>query len=453
MTPLREYQHEGVRGIYKFRGRCLLADDMGVGKTLQCLEWVRRTPKHRPVVVVCPASVKYVWQSEAAIHFNMRAEVLEGRPKGRTKHLPGEIVILNYDILPHWLKILQRAKPQVVILDECHYISSPSARRTKAVWKLVQGAKSVVGTSGTPMTNRPIELWSVLKAINPTIFPDRVEFAWRYCKPQFYLGRWHYSGATNTKELHRILRKRVMIRRMKKDVLKDLPPKVRQAVPFQLKDLGEYAEAQKDFIGWLRKKNPARANRAAKSEALTKIGYLLRLVAQIKMKWTEKWIADFLKNHPEEKLVAFTMHRFVIERLEERFRGQMLYVDGRVKGRRRHEVCQAFRSNRKWRLLVGNWKAAGVGLNLQVASNVAGLDWPWTPGLLLQGEDRIHRFGQKNKCKIWYLMALGTIEEKQVKLLLKKSKVLEAVLNGKESEEELNIFEELLQEITRSSGK
>ena len=116
MTKLRPFQLDGAKQIYAFGGRALLADEQGLGKTLQALYWVGKIKRHRPVVIVTPASVKYAWQSEAALHFNMRTEVLEGRRKKRVMQLPGPIVILNYDILKSWLPALLKAKPQVVIL-------------------------------------------------------------------------------------------------------------------------------------------------------------------------------------------------------------------------------------------------------------------------------------------------------------------------------------------------
>ena len=451
MTELKPYQREGVRMIYGFRGRALLADEQGLGKTIQCLDWIRRCPARRPVVIVCPASVKYVWQSEAALHFNMRTEVLEGRATKKSR-LPGDIVILNYDILPSWLKVLKKAKPQILVFDECHLCKNAGAKRTRALRKLAKVAASVIGTSGTPLTNRPIELWTSLNAINPSIFPDRLAYAWRYCQPRLgYRGEWVFDGATNTKELHRILRERVMIRRLKKDVLKELPPISQRAVPFKLGTYEEYDNAQKNFILWLKKKNPTKAKRAARSEALTKVGYMLRLVAQLKIDWTTKWIEEFFENHPEEKLVGLTAHRFVVDHLREKFKGRMLFIDGRIKGRARHDTVRAFQTNHRYRLLVGNWIAAGVGITLTASSNIAALDLPWDPATLKQGRDRIHRIGQKKPCTFWFLLALKTIEEKLLKLLRKKDGILGEVLDGadKNGDDVLNIFDELLDEMKR----
>lgn len=447
MTELKPFQQEGVRAIYGFHGRALLADEQGLGKTIQALDWILKIPNRRPAIIITPASMKYTWQAEAALHFNVRTEVLEGHRKKRIMHLPGEIVILNYDILKSWLPALLKQQPQVIIFDEIHYIKNLTAQRTKAALKLAAQAASVVGLSGTPLTNRPIELWPVLQAIKPDIFPERNVFAWRYCKPFYWRGMWHYDGAKNLPELHEILKKRVMIRRLKKDVLPELPAKTRKMVPFKLAKMSEYQAAEKNFILWLRKISPARAKRAKKSEALVKIGYLIRLAAELKMNWTTRWIQDFLECHPDKKLVTFTMHTSVIKHIEVKFGKMCVTIDGSVTGVKRQEAVRRFQSNKSARLLNGNWIAAGVGLTLTAAHNVAALDLPWTAGDLAQGEDRIHRIGQKEKAVIHYLIAMGTIEEKQVKVLRKKEKILYAILDGSRPVKDLDFFAELMKEM------
>jgi len=448
MTKLRSFQLEGVRQIYQFGGRALLADEMGLGKTIQALYWIIKIPKRRPVVIVTPASVKYVWQAEAALHFGLRTSVLEGQCNGH-HHLPSDIIILNYDILKSWLPLLLKSHPQCVVLDEVHYIKNPAAKRTRASLKLTEKATSVLGLSGTPLTNRPIELWPVLQAIRPDLFPSKHEYAWRYCKPRFTPWGWIFDGATHMGELNRILRRECLIRRLKKDVLKELPPKIRQAVPFRLDSYREYEEAEEDFLGWLRSISPARANKAAKSQALVKVGYLLRLVARLKLDQTIRWIEEFYESHPGEKLVALTMHTLVIDRLKEKFGRRAVVIDGRVVGRMRQETVKQFQSSRKIDLFLGNWRAAGVGITLHAASNGVALDLPWTPGDLLQGEDRLHRIGQRKNVIIHYLMTLGTIEEKQIKILRKKTTILDAVLDGRSDASHLNIFDELLAEMKR----
>jgi SWI/SNF-related matrix-associated actin-dependent regulator 1 of chromatin subfamily A len=447
MTKLRPFQVEGVKEIYKFRGRALLADEQGLGKTIQALYWILKCKKRRPVVIVTPASVKYAWQAEAALHLNMRVEVISGRRKKRNMTLPGDIVIINYDILTSWMPALKKAKPEIIIFDECHYIKNTEAQRTKAGLELSENAASVVGLSGTPLTNRPIELWPILYAINPKFFPSYEKYAWRYCKPRFTSWGWFYDGASRTGELNRKLTERCMIRRLKKDVAKELPPKIRKVVPFKLSSYKEYNKARDEFLEWLKEISPSKAKRAKKSQALTKIGYLMRLTAKLKLPWTTKWIEEWIECNPGEKLIAFSGHTFVLEHLAKKFGSKAVLINGSVTGTKREASIRRFINNKKVPLLLGNWIAAGVGLNLQVANNVAGLDFPWTPGDLVQAEDRIHRIGQTKQCIIHYLIALNTIEEKKLTVLRRKSRILEAVLNGTRAGKDVDMFNELMKEM------
>ena len=447
MTKLRPFQLEGVQKIYQFRGRALLCDEQGLGKTIMALYWILKVPQRRPALIIVPASLKYSWQAEAALHFNLRAEVLEGRMKKGTSGLPGSVWIINYDILTSWLPLLMKARPQVVIFDECQYIKNPDAQRTDSVWALAENAESVIGLSGTPLTNRTIELWPSLYAVRPDIWGQQGKFAWRYCKPRYTPWGWVYDGATRTNELHRILKENVMIRRLKKEVAKELPPKIRTMVPLRLDSYDEYNKAESSFLTWLKEISPARAKKAKKSEALTKIGYLLRLVARLKLGWTTKWIEDWLDGNEGEKLICLTMHTAVIDHLRKKFAKRCVVIDGSVTGIKREQAKLRFNHNAGTDLLLGNWRAAGVGHNLQVSHNIAALDLPWTPGEMWQGEDRIHRIGQAKTCFIHYLMAMDTVEEKQMKLLNKKAEVLDAILDGGKMGEQVDLFGELMKEI------
>ncbi len=160
MTKLYKYQEKAVRKIRHFKGRALLADEMGLGKTFEALQWLKENPKKRPVIVVCPASLKWVWETTASFYFGMRSEVLQGTKPSKirlTKNCP--FLIINYEILQHWLNHLEEIKPQVFILDEVHYIKNRRAKRTKAVKQLAKTIPCVLGVGGTPLLNRPSELW------------------------------------------------------------------------------------------------------------------------------------------------------------------------------------------------------------------------------------------------------------------------------------------------------
>lgn len=446
-TKLKPFQWEGVLSMRDFDGRALLADEQGLGKTLQALTWIRKLPKLRPAIIVTPASLKYNWQAEAALHFGMRAEVLEGGCRNKRQKLPGDIVILNYDILHSWLPVLRRAKPRCVVFDEVHFCRHLGSRRTKAAIRLADMSRSVIGASGTPLLNRPIELWSVLRIVKPGLFHSRQHFAWRYCKPRYTPWGWRYDGSSNIPELKRILSKSCMIRRLKKDVASELPPKTRRPVLLKLKTYQEYHFAEEQFLTWLRRMSPAKARKAARNQALTKVGYLMRLAAKLKLPLVEQWIHEFFETHPGQKLVVLTMNTFVIDHLRERFGSRTVVINGAVTKKHRQEAVRRFQSSKRVDICLGNTKAAGLGLTLTSACHLAYLDLPWTPGDLLQGEDRVHRIGQKYDVTIHYLIALWTIEQKLLKMLHRKGQILSAVLDGTKATKDFDIFGQLLEEL------
>lgn len=452
LTEPKDYQWEGIYQIKDWRGRALLADEMGLGKTLQALYYAYKVTKCRPVIVVCPASVKLNWEREAAHHVGMASEVLEGRKVPRLKPLVRTpIIILNYEILAAWLPYLLALNPQMVVIDEAHYIKNRNSKRYKAVKKLCEHVTRVIALSGTPLTNQPAELWPVLSIIRPDLFKSFFKFVFKWCKPKKLPWGWVYSGARDLDILHAKLKRTCMIRRLKRDVLKDLPPKVRKVIPMQLSDRREYDEATNDFLGWLSKQSLEKARKAKKAEALIRIGYLLRLCAKLKVELIYDWIDNFLETS-DGKLVVMTMHRRMIELLEERYGKLAVRVDGTVKGDDRQRAVDSFQHSPKVRLFLGNIRAAGIGITLTAADTCVFTDLPWTPGDLVQAEDRIHRIGQKGTAFIYYLVAVNTIEEKLCKLLREKQSILEEVLDGKGRGDDLNIFNELLRTVTRKAA-
>lgn len=446
----RHYQGEDLQRIWKFNGKALLAWEQGLGKTPESLWWISKIPRRRPVLIVTPSSVKYQWQQEARNMFGIRARVLEGQgPKSKIK-LTDEILILNYDILYHWLKTLRKNPPRVLILDEAQYVSNPRARRSRAAKAISFKAESILALSGTPMSNQPIQLWSILNIVRPDLFPDQHAFAWRYCNPKHTYWGWKFNGATNKKELRRILVKHVMIRRLKKDVAPELPDKIHKVIPLKMgpKAALEYAKATDHFLAWLREKSPAKANRARRAEAMVKVGYLLRLCAALKLPQTVRLIQEFKEQNPGKKIVGLTGHTFVIKRLAAEF-PDCVVVNGSVTGRNRTDAVRRFRESKRINDFWGNWRAAGIGLNLQVSQNFLALDPPDTPGVFLQGIDRVHRIGQLGQVIIQYPMLIGTIEELKWRKIQDRSKTLSEIIDGtaEDSAIQESIFDEILQEL------
>ncbi len=437
------FQEECLAELDDKRGRAVLAVDMGCGKTPMSLWWLSRN-EAVPAVVVCPASIKWQWQAEVMKVLGWRAAVCEGK-KPRVKHIAGSrVVIVNYDILAAWLPLLKQMKPTCIVLDECQYCMSPKSIRTKAARDLCRRVPHVLALSGTPLVNRPIELFPTLNILRPSKFTSRFSFGMAYCAGRRGYRGWDFNGASKTEELHQLLLDTVMVRRRKADVLKDLPAKVRQIVPVDIRDRSEYLRAEADFISWLRKQDPNAAVRASRAEAVTKAGYLLRLAAKLKCRAVYGWVNDWLAD-TDEKMVLFAVHTKMIEALKRNIKTKIVTIDGSVTGRNRQHAVDQFQNDRKTRLLIGNVTAAGVGLNLTAASTVAFAELPWQPGAVTQAEDRCHRIGQTGSVLCYYLVAHGTVEEKRATIIQKKQNVLSAVLDGGRVDGDLDVFDDFLE--------
>ena len=446
------FQKQGVAFIEQRNGRALVGDEMGLGKTIQTLAWLQLHPEKKPVVVVCPAHLKLNWAQEAKMTLSgdRTIQVISGTDT--TQKLYGDIMVINYDILHNkyeegpknlvtgkkpikeipysgWIDFILDRNPEVLIVDEAHFIKNSKAFRSKAVTKLGRKCKHVIALTGTPLVNRPIEGYNIVQMIDRTVFPSFWDYAQKYCGAHHTRFGWDLSGASNKEELHQKL-KTVMIRRKKADVLKELPDKVFSHVPMELSNREVYQEAEEDFIAFLKDtEGAAAAEKARNAEHLVRIEGLKQLAMQGKMNHVMQWIENFLEESGR-KLVVFAVHKVTINALMKKFQKCAVKIDGSTPAPKRHEAVQAFQNNPDVKLFIGNIQAAGTGLTLTAASAIAFVELPWTPGELSQAEDRCHRIGQKNAVNIYYLLAEETIEEQIAALLDEKKKVLNAVIDG-----------------------
>lgn len=452
MTKLYKYQKKGVKQIEIFDGRVLLADEMGLGKSLQALIYLKRHPELRPAIIVCPACIKWVWEVQASEHCNFQTKVLSGRKVIKDGLLVSSgIVIINYDILQNWVQYLKKKKPKIIIGDEVQAVKTVRTKRSKAFKELCKNVKHVIAISGTPLTNRHSELFHILHILWGKQFPSFVKYAEEFCPPKWTpWGANDYSRSTNSHRLHKRLKRLGMIRRLKKDVLKDLPPKTRVIVPLDMQDKREYEKAKNDFINWIGSKDPAKARSARKAEALVKIGYLVRLAAELKMKFVFDWIDNFLMTE-DTKLVVFAHHKQIIHSIHERYKKNSVVLTGSTSEKKRKHMVQKFQKDKKTRLFIGNIKAAGVGIDLWAASTVAFVETGFVPGDVIQCEDRLHRIGQRNNVTCYYLVAKDTIEVNLCKILQTKQKVITRALDGKlrGKDTKLNVYNQLLKTLKR----
>lgn len=349
-----------------------------------------------------------------------------------------------------WIEALINIKPKALILDECHYIKNSKAQRTKAIVKLAKKSRcKVIGLSGTPILSRPLEFFNIIDLCKPGLFPSWWAYAQEYCGAHNNGFGWDFSGASNLDKLHEILTKHIMIRRLKKDVMKELPKKQRTVIPLEITNRKEYNSAASDIIAWIHETDGMEAASAAEeAKALVQFEKLKQLAVKGKMKGAMKWINNFIDSG--EKLVVFCTHTAQVKALAKKFGPMAVSIYGETSAKKRNEAETRFQTDDKIRLLIGNIQAAGVVITLTAASNTCFLELGWTPGEHRQAEDRVHRIGQTaDSVNAWYLLGVGTVEEEIAELLDKKQKVLDAVLDGVPADSEdykTSLLTELLNE-------
>jgi SWI/SNF-related matrix-associated actin-dependent regulator 1 of chromatin subfamily A len=377
---------------------------------------------------VCPASLKLTWEREAARWLPHRSRAVVS---GRGTAAPhAELVIVNYEIVAGHRDALARRRPRALVLDESHYCKNPRAKRTHAVRRLALALPDRalrLALTGTPVTNRPEEVVPQLRILG------RLE--------EFGSGarlKRRFTGMGAEERLHWHLRRRCFVRRLKRDVLPQLPAKRQVVVPMALDNEDDYRLAERDVVAWLRAQPldlaeiDAKVAATLRAERLAQLGTLKRLAARGKLAAAVTWIHDFLESG--EPLIVFAHHAEVQEAVLRRFPGAGHLLGGDSLAAREESV-RAFQAGEGPQLLVCSTLVAGHGITLTRASNVAFLELEWTPARHDQAEDRCHRIGQRDAVCAWYLLAAGTIDETIAELLQGKRQVVGAVTDGRRAED------------------
>ena len=429
---LHPFQRAGVRYALA-RRRTFIADEQGLGKTVQALatlEWEGAFP----AVVVCPASMKLTWERESRHWLPERSvTVLDGRAEaGWTEEADeAEIVVLNYDILEAHLQRLSARHPQAVVFDESHYVKNPGAARTKAALELAGRMPDDalrLALTGTPVLNRAEELVSQLRVLGRLRdFGSGARLTRRF------------RAAGSDDRLHWNLRAHCYVRRTKKQVLPQLPAKRHDTVPVLLSNEHEYRLAEQDVIAWLQslpldlRAIDAKVAAALRAEQLVRLNHLRQLAVTGKLPTALAWIDDFLASG--EALVVFAEHIATQKAVLARFPGAV-HILGSDSAQARQQAVDAFQREDGPQLIVCALKAASQGITLTRASNVAFLELDWTPARHDQAEDRLHRIGQDSAVTAFYLLAPDTIDETMSQVLERKRALIDAVTDGQVRDEE-----------------
>lgn len=450
---LYPYQKQGIDLIHTLNnGRVLLADDMGLGKSVQSYAYkMKYLGADATTIIVCPAYLKWNWANEIKTHFGINAKILSGRKQKKIMR-PGNTYIINYEILAGYLEGFKAIKPDLLIIDECQKIKNRNIKARAHVKKISLWCDHIIALSGTPIENNAVEFWSILNIIDQKEWNHFYKYAMRYSRPTRGAWGWQFNGSARTQELHRRLKK-YMIRRTKKDVLKDLPDKQRILLPLKIKKINEYHEAVNNFRKWLAKTHgEEKAKSAAAVEAIAQIGYLKRLAAQLKHESIIEWIDDYLLSG--KKLIVFGIHKSVMLPLVEHYKNKCELVNGTVLGEERQRRFKAFNENPNKKILFANMLAAGTGWNCTSTSTTAFIEFDWVPGVHTQAEDRTHGLNRGIKGETstyYYLFSQGTIEEKLIKTLQRKNFDISKILDGKVGSASLALYNILVKEILNES--
>jgi SWI/SNF-related matrix-associated actin-dependent regulator 1 of chromatin subfamily A len=404
--------------------RTFLSDEQGLGKTVEALATLEADNAF-PAVVVCPASMKLTWEREAARWLPHRSvNVVSGR--GSTPAI-ADITILNYEIVQAHLTELSHRGLKALIADESHYCKNPQAKRTRAMRYLGDAVVKDglrLALTGTPVMNHADELIAQLRVIGRlSEFGSGASFSRQF------------EGELSEERLHWHLRRHCFVRRLKSEVLPQLPAKRQVVVPVGLNNEEEYRLAEDDVIAWLKsqpldlKELGAKIATTLRAERLAQLTTLQRLAARGKLAAALTWIHDFLASG--EALVVFARHREVQEAVVARF-PDAVHLLGADNVAERQASINAFQEPDGPQLIVCATRVAAQGITLTRASNVCFLELEWTPAIHDQAEDRCHRIGQRDAVTAWYLLAADTIDETMARLIQRKREIIDAVTDGRE---------------------
>ncbi|XP_069081160.1 DNA annealing helicase and endonuclease ZRANB3 isoform X1 [Pleurodeles waltl] len=442
---LLPFQEEGIKFALKRNGRCMIADEMGLGKTIQAIAVAYFYKSEWPLLIVVPSSLKYPWIEELEKWIPELCphdiSVIENKIDiGRISTC--KVTVLGYGLLTTdaetLIDSLYKQNFKVVVVDESHYIKSRSSSRSTILVPIVQKAPRAILLTGTPALGRPEELFMQIEALYPRKFGTWTQYAKQYCNAHMrHFGRrtqWDYRGASNLNELHQRLN-RIMIRRLKQDVLTQLPPKIRQRIPFDLpKDVAKEMNGSFEEYEKLMRAPDLLASETG-NPFVQVMGLITRMYKQTAIAKAGA-VKDYVKMMLENdklKFLVFGHHLSMLQACTEaaiESKARYIRIDGSVPSAERIHLVHQFQSDPDTRVAILSIQAAGQGLTFTAATHVVFAELYWDPGHIKQAEDRAHRIGQSCSVHIHYLIAKGTLDTLMWGMLNRKANVTSNALNG-----------------------
>lgn len=450
---LYAHQKEGIKFLLS-RNSSILADDMGLGKSIQSIIAALESGAER-ILIVCPSSVKINWKREINT-FCDDVTIVSGRvwPKKI-----GRFTIINYDILKNFHTLgdgkkknledpvlelnrqLVNSRFNLVIIDEAHALKNNKSIRGEIMTDLIvkYNIERAWLLTGTPIANRPMDFFNLLKIIRAPIAENWHYFAQRYCdgRKMFRTLKngqkkqiWLTDGASNLDELA-AKTKNLILRRLKEEVL-DMPDKVITPVYHELTDKqrGEYEKLWDDYL----EKRRAEKKRGSIQRDLVELILLRKFIAMEAIPETIEMAENALEMG--KKVIIFTNFTDELLELAEHFGKKCVIHHGPMSEKEKQRSVDNFQNNPAIRVFIGNIKSAGVGITLTQSDVVIFNSFDWVPGSNEQAEDRAYRIGQKNNVSVYYQLFEDTISTRMWSVLRTKKDVISTIIGDKKLTEE-----------------
>lgn len=455
--PLFRYQIAGAAwlasAIAAHRG-ALLCDEPGLGKTIQTVAAICAAEAF-PALVVCPATLREQWRRELALAAERPEVALVEHGRGE---LPAaHVLVMSYGLLRARTAALESLRLRVVVFDEVHMLKEPrpgKQHRAALATRLAGRVGSIVGLSGTPVLNRPRELWRLLHLADGSAWPSFATFAARYCTRAEGVGD-HKTLITRVGVLRDAddLQARMgpyVLRRLKRQVLADLPRKSRRSLVVRLgeRELAQYRAVERDVVAWLRSVGATeRARRAERARTIAKFSLLRRVCGLCKLRAAvPEYLLAWCERTEPEPLVVFGYHREVMQRLWwicQQLDVRAVGIGSADSPEARQRAVDAFQAGAA-DVFLAPVATAGVGLNLQRASEALFVERVLVPAVQEQAEDRIHRIGTTRPVTITYLDAAGTVDEHLRDIIAEKTRLVRATVGDADHDgQAIEVIEEL----------
>lgn len=450
---LYEHQKEGIKFLLSRNG-CLLADDMGLGKTIMSIIAALESGAER-ILIVCPASVKINWERE--IHYLQcyDTKIIDGKRWEQAK-----FTIINYDLLKNFHEIpgknfseddlcwdnqhIVNSNFDLCIIDEAHYLKNPNSIRGSIMKDICTsyGIEKVWLLSGTPVANRPMDFYNLLKLIKSPLADNWKFYVQRYCEGRQITttlknGRkkkiWLTNGASNLDELA-LKTKNLYLRRLKTDI-SDMPEKNISPVYHNLnkKQRKNYENLWEEYLDERAKQK----KRGIPPKDMVELGLLRKFVAMEAIPLT----IDMAENIIEQgnKVIIFTNFTDELMEFDKYFGNKCVIHYGEMSDKEKQRSVDSFQQNDNIKVFIGNIKSAGVGITLTEATYVIFNSFSWVPGNNEQAEDRSYRIGQKNNVTVYYQLFNNTVSTIMWGTVKKKQSVIDSIINTKQIDDDESI--------------